>query len=230
MVVQRMKRYEIDIEDPRQIPSACDFAEERALEEGMVLVGLNHNHYGSVKGYSENLSGLGNELELELGYPAELNREDGGNMWNHSPESQCLMIATRNRLAEKNHEEKMKYWGKTVEQKIDELSDFKPLYRAGDIYDQEGDQLVGASGDFTGETDLYRICFYEGEDHGKTFHEIVEKDLELNESMTDFRDRYKPVDGFYEEILGENPVKVSVEPVEEPFMRFEGGNPPKYCI
>lgn len=229
MVIQEMKKYEIDITDPREIPAACEFTEKKAVKEGISLVGLNHDHYSSIKGYSESLSGIEDELSAS-GYPLEMNRMDGGNTWVHSPESRCIMVASSHGTGEMNHREKMGYWGTAVEEKITEFFEKKPIYRNGDIYDEEGDQLVGASGDFTGETDLFRICLYRSDGHGERFHDIVDSEMELNGSMTDFRDRYKPLEGFYSQVMGEDYLKTEVDPVEEIFRRTGDGKSPKFCI
>jgi len=214
-----MSFQEIQLDSPKEIYGAVRHTAENA-EEGVYRVALDHNHTSTVRGYGERKK----DLDNRLGEDIELRREDGGNTWYHSPESRCIMLGVPDKNG-KNTEEVMKAWGEALSGKLDEysghgLESIDPVYlerkehsadQAWDVYDRNsGRQLFGLSMRSFDDSTVVRTCFYDGDDHGELFEEMVEED---GHDYSEFKDRYVALDGFYDWLL-QDKNEISPELVE----------------
>ena len=201
-----MSFQEIEIGSPEEIYGAVRHTAENA-EDSLYRVALDHNHTSAVRGYGERKTGLNGELGEEV----ELRREDGGNTWYHSPESQCIMLGVPDKNG-KNAEELMKAWGEALSGKLeeysDQLGDLDSVYleregrsmdEAWDVYDRNsGRQLFGLSMRSFDDSTVVRTCFYDGDDHGQLFQDMIEED---EQDYNEFTDRYVALEGFYDWLL-----------------------------
>ena len=235
MVVQRMSFQEIDIENPEQIYGAVKHTAENA-EDSLYRVALDHEHTSTVRGYAERKTGLDDRLGEEV----ELRRGDGGNTWYHSPESRCIMLGIPDKN-DKNTEEVMKAWGEALSGKLEEYSgqseDLDPVYlekegsmhEAWDVYDRNsGRQLFGLSMRSFDDSTVVRTCFYNGDNHGELFEEMVEAD---GQDYDEFEDRYVALDGFYDWLIDDRSESISPE-LEEGDVEADNSirRPPTPCI
>ena len=203
MVVQKMTFHEIQIDSPEEIYGAVKHTAEQS-ETRLYRVALDHHHTSTVRGYGERKT----SLDDRLGEEVELRREDGGNTWYHSPESRCIMLGVPDQN-DRNAEEMMKAWGEALSEKLEEYSDqsnnLDPVYlerdgnsidEAWDVYDRNsGRQLFGLSMRSFDESTVVRTCFYDGDNHGQLFQDMVEED---EQDYNEFKDRYVTLEGFYE--------------------------------
>lgn len=209
-----MSFQEIDIENPEEIYGAVKHTAENA-EDSLYRVALNHDHTSTVRGYAERKTGLDDRHGEEV----ELRREDGGNTWYHSPESRCIMLGIPDKNG-KNAEEVMKAWGEALSGKLEEYSgqsgNLDPVYleregrsmdEAWDVYDRNsGRQLFGLSMRSFDDSTVVRTCFYDGDDHGKLFQDMVEQD---EQDYNEFTDRYVALEGFYDWLIGDEVESIS---------------------
>lgn len=176
-----MRSFKVDVDHPRQIKAAKRYGEEH-LEEGPVAVLMNHSHESIVRGNRERIKGLESEVEIS--------RTDGGSSYYHSDESRCLHLKLPEKY-DKRHRELIKRWGGSIVWELEQLG-FEAKYRKGDVYDSEGNQLVGLSADTSGEYTDLRACWYEDEPE---IEHLLEADGE-----EEVMDRIRPAYGLFERL------------------------------
>jgi len=237
--------FEIEIDDPRQIRQVSntlfDILEENNLTN--LYVGLKHNHTSIVRGQREDFRDL-NQLDFGASYPVEILRDDGGDSWIHSGESRCYeKVEKVGRANAKSHEEQMEKWGgdELVEEinhfleETDEDIDIDPVYDSGDIYDKNtGKQVAGLSMETHGDYALKRMCFYDGSEHGESFHNLIETDRRFAEveglDLNDPKEDVVELPGFYERVMSNSEgLEVAYDDLEigEP---SEHAGPATYCV
>ncbi len=243
MVVSGMTVHELEIDSPLEIEDAVKYVAENSEKE-LFRAGLDHDHISAIRGYGEKEKGL--EM-ADFSYPVEVHRNDGGDTWYHSPESRCLMIGVPRTEKEVNTEEMSKAWGSMLARKLEEYAeentDFEgldPVYlereqaetdgEAWDVYDRNtGRQLFGLSARNFEDSTVVRTCFYDGEDHGESFEELLEADEEEPEQ---FHDSYEPLEGFYDWVLEDVGFEQVEKELKENNLEIDnrGRRPSKPCI
>ena len=238
-----MTVHELEIDSPLKIDDAVKYVAKNS-KDGLFRAGLKHDHVSAIRGYGEKEKGL--EVTGSP-YPVESHRKDGGDTWYHSSESRCLMIGVPREDSQVNTREISKAWGNMLAQKLEEyteentdLKGLDPVYlereqtetevEAWDVYDQNtGRQLFGLSARNFEDSTVVRTCFYDGEEHGDSFENLLEADGEEPEQ---FHDSYEPLQGFYDWVMEDVGFEqVETDLIEEdPEIDNRGRRSPKTCI
>lgn len=241
MVAQKMNDLEIQIQDPREIREVSKRVLEKAKQQknDELYAGLDHNHYSIVRGKNEQKRDLESLVDLNLDYPVEVFREDGGNSWVHSPESRCYEKVQKIPIEQtKSHKKLMKQWAEEITNELNnylqktDTPEIEPVYDSGDIYNAEtGKQIAGLSAEIHGDQALFRMCTYDGENHGEEFHNLIETDLnEAEIEIEDLRNNYEPLPGFYDHLMSENASEVQINAELEQRRGSSQARPAEYCI